>query len=829
MIGTRAERERCTHTRDVLWLCLDEWLEGHDSPGSAAAHWRSLGTDGLGGPSASRPLDPGPAQTTDLAYVIYTSGSTGVPKGVMIEHGAACITLAEVARRWQVRASDRVLALSALSFDLSVFDIFAVLAVGGTIVMPEESQRRDPAAWLRLCGEQAVTLWNSVPALLEMAVESMEGQEPAARRWPGPLRLALLSGDWIPLTLPERLRALARQATVVSLGGATEASIWSIAHDLEGVAPALAATWRSIPYGKALAGQTMQVLRGGDTEGHHDLTPCPPWVTGHIYIGGGGLARGYWGNPEETERRFVRDARTGQRLYDTGDLGRWLPDGTIELLGRADQQVKIQGYRVELGEIEATLAKHPEVSAAAVRVFDGPTGVSKHLVGYLVPRERAEAPSAPLSTGAIGDAPAAEPPAASHGKPVRPELQRWLTHLEFKLARPGQRRWTTPPPQLALPQPGGVGDSASRSLFRRRRTSRWFDQNNALTVEQLGAWLDCLRESADGDAFQREYPSAGSLYAVQTYLYVKPSAVSGLPAGMHYYDPSAHGLVHVERSIALVRELYDPVNRGVFDRAAFALLLVGKLAAVKPLYDDAARDFCLVEAGCMTQLLMTCAPEHRIGVCPIGGLAFDHVRAALDVDEDHVLLHSLLGGALLPVEAATPSVRPPRPRPASVPAAAAAEAPAPARAGEFVDRVRGFARQALPEYLVPARFVVIERLPLSSNGKVDRARLPAPAATAESKSFTPPRTDTEKAVAAMWMELLRLPDLGVHDDFFALGGDSIISVRFINRVRERFHVELPLREFLGAASVESVAGLIERLVIDLVAGLDEDAVQGLLS
>jgi acyl carrier protein/nitroreductase len=303
--------------------------------------------------------------------------------------------------------------------------------------------------------------------------------------------------------------------------------------------------------------------------------------------------------------------------------------------------------------------------------------------------------------------------------------------------------------------------------------------------------------------------------------------VEGLAAGIYYYDPTEHRLVRGEQEVTLVRELYDPVNRSIFDSAAFAVFLIGKLSAITPLYADAGRDFCLIEAGCMTQLLMACAPEHRIGVCPIGGMAFDHVRAAFDVDHDHVLLHSLLGGALLPSAAA---------RPAALGGAVAAAVPAPVAAAgapasvdELIDRVRGFARQMLPEYLVPSRFVVVDDLPLSANGKVDRARLPEPPPQPQAHEAVAPRTDTEKTVAEMWKELLRLPGLGVHDDFFALGGDSIVSVRFVNRVRERFHVELPLRDFLGAATVEKVAALIERTVTDYVRKLDDSQVQGLLS
>ncbi len=154
----------------------------------------------------------------------------------------------------------------------------------------------------------------------------------------------MMSGDWIPVSLPNRLRAASPGAAIYSLGGATEASIWSIFFPIDRVDP----QWTSIPYGTPLRNQTFHVLKP-------DLTRCPVHTCGKLFIGGVGLARDYWRNPEQTDARFIRHPKTGQRLYDTGDLGRYRPDGTIEFLGREDQQVKIRGFRIELGEIEAAL------------------------------------------------------------------------------------------------------------------------------------------------------------------------------------------------------------------------------------------------------------------------------------------------------------------------------------------------------------------------------------------------------------------------------------------------------------------------------------------
>ncbi|MEE1748376.1 non-ribosomal peptide synthetase [Streptomyces sp. JV184] len=307
----------------------------------------------------------------DLAYVIFTSGSTGVPKGVMIDHRGAVNTIQDLNRRFSVGPTDRVLGLSALTFDLSVYDVFGTLAAGGTLVLPSAERSYDPVCWAELVERHGITVWNSVPALMQLWADS--SARPSEER-AGDLRLVLLSGDWIPVALPDAVRARHPRAEVISLGGATEASIWSVHHPIGEVPP----EWTRIPYGKPLANQTLHVL-------DDRFEARPVWATGEIWIGGTGVAKGYWADRERTAERFVPHPETGELLYRTGDLGRYLPDGDIEFLGRRDFQVKINGYRVELGEIAATLERLPGVSRAIARVDTNPATGRRQLVAYAVP------------------------------------------------------------------------------------------------------------------------------------------------------------------------------------------------------------------------------------------------------------------------------------------------------------------------------------------------------------------------------------------------------------------------------------------------------------
>ncbi|MDX7987490.1 amino acid adenylation domain-containing protein [Xenorhabdus sp. 12] len=305
----------------------------------------------------------------DLAYVIFTSGSTGEPKGVMASHRNAANTVFDINHKFHVTEKDTVLSVAPAGFDLSVYDYFGLLGAGGKVVFSMPETANDPKIWLETLIKHQITIWDSVPAPVKVLVDR---NGPALAE--SQLRLILMSGDWIPVDLPERIREMLPHAEIISLGGATEGSIWSIHYPIEEINQ----SWKSIPYGKPLANQTFHVLNNW-------LLPCPKWVTGELYIGGVGVTQGYLGDAEKTALRFITHPVTGERLYRTGDLGRYISGGLIEILGREDNQVKINGYRIELGEIEACLLTHENASHV---VIDAPVHAKtgqRHIVSYVVP------------------------------------------------------------------------------------------------------------------------------------------------------------------------------------------------------------------------------------------------------------------------------------------------------------------------------------------------------------------------------------------------------------------------------------------------------------
>lgn len=282
--------------------------------------------------------EPVKIKSNKSAYVIMTSGTTGTPKGVEICHENAMNTIIDINDKYNMLASDSIIMVSSIDFDLSVYDMFGILSVGGKIITLNEENYKDPDLWLELISKYEVTLWDSVPILFDMLITMAEGRNEQLK-----LKVVMLSGDWINIMLPERFYNRSFDSIVVAMGGATEASIWS---NYLNVPKKIPSNWNSIPYGKALKNQNYRVVDDFDRI-------CPNYVKGELLIGGIGVAKCYRGDEMLTKKKFI--IKDGIRWYRTGDNGRTWNDGTIEFLGRSDKQVKIKGHRIEIGEIENSI------------------------------------------------------------------------------------------------------------------------------------------------------------------------------------------------------------------------------------------------------------------------------------------------------------------------------------------------------------------------------------------------------------------------------------------------------------------------------------------
>ncbi|MGB4400870.1 MAG: amino acid adenylation domain-containing protein [Daejeonella sp.] len=312
--------------------------------------------------------------SNQLAYTIYTSGSTGVPKGVMIEHHSAVNLIEWVNKTFNINTNDRVLFITSMCFDLSVYDIFGLLSAGGAVVIASQQEVIDIEKLKKFLVEYKITFWDSVPTTMNYLVKELKsGKEDFVLN---SLRLVFLSGDWIPIQLPREIKSHFPNARVISLGGATEGTVWSNFYEVE----KLDTSWKSIPYGKPIANNFFYVL-------NEQLSPVPVGVMGDLFIGGVGVAKGYANDPVKTHHSFLEDpfnSKAGGRMYRTGDLGRMMPDGNLEFLGRKDSQIKIRGFRVELGEIENVLNKSSLVNQAVVTARTDADG-NKNLIAFIVP------------------------------------------------------------------------------------------------------------------------------------------------------------------------------------------------------------------------------------------------------------------------------------------------------------------------------------------------------------------------------------------------------------------------------------------------------------
>ncbi|WP_330233066.1 amino acid adenylation domain-containing protein [Nocardia sp. NBC_00508] len=307
-------------------------------------------SDALAGDPLAQPI---PVTGRDLAYVLFTSGSTGVPKGVEVEHGPAANAIIDLAERFGLGESDRSVHLASLEFDLSIFDIFGLLRLGGSAVLVDDRYRRDAHHWADLIRAHEATVLNWVPTQVDMLLHA--GEPDAVRT----VRTVLVGGDWVPAELPSRTAGHIPGVRFASLGGTTENVVHSIVNDL----PDSLGSDGPLAYGIPMRNIHCRVVGSTGAD-------CPDWVPGELWIGGVGVARGYRGDPERTRSRFV--SHEGTRWFRTGDLAYYSPDGVLRFIGRRDNQVKVNGHRIELGEVETALRSLPMVHHAAAGTAGSP-------------------------------------------------------------------------------------------------------------------------------------------------------------------------------------------------------------------------------------------------------------------------------------------------------------------------------------------------------------------------------------------------------------------------------------------------------------------------
>jgi|GEM_PF-192527 len=837
----------------------------------------------------------------DLAYLIYTSGSTGTPKAVMVAHGQLAHTLDGALDTLRFAADDVVASLASVAFDISLLELLCPLVAGGSVRVVPRAEVQDADALVEAVRD--VTVLHAVPALMRQVVDrAADGVLPR-------LRTLLVGGDLVPPDLLEAMRGTFPAARTHVLYGPTEGTIICATWEVPASGPV-----EGHPVGRPLPGVRLRVL---DAHGQ----PVPVSVPGEIGISGGGVTLGYLGRPEQTAAQFV--SRGGERAYRTGDRARWRPDGVLEFLGRVDAQVKVRGFRIEPGEVEAALRASPGVREAVVLAREDVPG-EKRLVAYVVPEgaeaERATEESAVEQVAGwetvfeetYGEGESVEDPTLNltgwnssyTGRPIpEAEMREWVERtverildlrpervleigcgtglLLFRVAPHARHYHGTDFSRVALEFVGRHLKPLPQVRLSVREADRLdglaeeaFDTVVLNSVSQYFPGVDYLLRVLEGAAAVlrpggrifvgdvRSLPLLGAFHAsVEGFRAPDDLPAATLRARVRrgmaeeqellvepaFFEALRARIPRIGRvEVQVKRDGHDnEVSRFRYDAV---LHLDGEAARTEPQVRrwggedvDALRGV-LSESDSGRALAVLGVPDARVA---------PHVRAAELLAGGSVATAGELRAALAN---AGGGVRPEalfiladelgrrvEVRPgaagsldvlfhaagrddAAFPAAEAEPQPWEAYANDpqwgrrmrhLVPALRTGLRDRLPEYMVPSAFVVLEAFPVTSNGKVDRAALPAPDVAGGARAYMPPRTVLEERLAAVWAEVLGVERVGVEESFFDLGGHSLLATQVMSRVREALGVEVPLRALFEAPTV---AGLAERVEAARAAG-----------
>jgi amino acid adenylation domain-containing protein len=861
----------------------------------------------------------------DLAYVIYTSGSTGAPKGAMVEHAGMVNHLWAKVRDLDLGPADIIAQTASQCFDISVWQFLCPLMVGAQVRIYPDDIARDPFRLLERVRGDAVTVWETVPSLLRSLLSIIDDGSTAPPDLPA-LRWLVVTGEALAPELCRHWLALYPHIPIVNAYGPTECSD-DVTHAVFRESPADLV--RNLPIGRPIANTQLYLL---DALGE----PAPVGATGHLHIGGVGVGRGYLGAPGRTAETFLPDpfaTTPGRRMYRSGDLARFQPDGVIEFLGRADHQVKLRGFRIELGEIENVLTEHPWVRDAVAVVHRGDAG-DEGLTAYVVLDDAGSGSSAPgggqserlrdwqavfddmyehaktwsdalyagwassYTGSAIPDAEMAHWrfSTVERIRALRPrrvlEVGCGLGMLLSELAPDCERFCGVDFSQQALDDLRARLDAetpaaAHATLLNRRADDLTnlpdgpFDTIVLNSVAQYFPNLEYLLTVLDG-MFEnlaeggriflgdlRNLPLADALHAhvslaqagadvdlgvlrerirraaaEEGELMLHPAFFQALRARHPRIAAVEIQLKRGDHQNELTRFRYDVILRtdpGCADQDAPLVIdwrgpadletARASLAPGRTILVRGVPNARLAEPIAVLRHLEAAAPDATVGdlraeiaAASLGAIE-PEVFWDLESPSHHVaVLWSRAAGTDgcfdVLIEPRAPAVEacqtPRRPEPAAQRTPhfwrQFANNPMQEKFALHIEpRIKAFLATRLPAHMAPSAFMMLAELPLNRNGKLDRKALPAPERRrSETSGYLEPRTPTEQAIAAIWSDLLGEPLVGRSDNFFEIGGHSLIAVQVLARIRKQFGVDLTIRAFFEHKTVEGLAHEVDQ-------------------
>ena len=750
------------------------------------------------GPKAS-PLDAVHFHPRNLAYVIYTSGSTGRPKGVGIEHRNIVNYVLGVAQRLQLEPGMNCATVSTIAADLGNTVIFPALATGGCVHVISQERTENPDLLAEYFSRESIDVLKIVPSHLA-ALQS--GRNPERIM---PRRRLILGGEASRIEWVAQLRAMAPDCTIYNHYGPTETTVGVLTYRVAAHLPDTQTG--TLPLGRPLPNSCVHILDG-------DGQPVPVGDRGELCIGGNGVARSYLNRPDLSREKFVPDpfsADLTARMYRTGDLARYLQDGNIEFCGRIDDQIKLNGYRVELGEIECALRAQEGVRDTVALAREDDSG-TRQLVAYVVPKRASQAlwgcnPIHILPDGS---------PIAHLNKSETEYIYNEIFVLQAYL-RHG----------ISIRDGDCIIDAGANIGLFTVFANRLARNVRMLSFEPNPAAFSCLKANAEawGTAVKclplglsRENKSAeltffqglsllSGFYADATVEHemVKNYVLNQQPNPSHDEQSAADIGALIDDRLqsrivtAQLRTLSSVIAEEGIDHIDLLKVNVEK-SELDVLMGIAPRDWSRIR-----QLVIEV--DQTANLAPITDLLDQHGFEYL-VEQDPVLRNTELCyvyairpsdlGRLVRQQSADAHLR------ALPPASEEILTPA---------LLRNHLKVRLPQYMIPSAFILMEKFPLTSNGKIDRKAFPA----FSSEKMPPahasvaPQTDTQRELAVIWAELLKLESVGIEDDFFDLGGHSLLAIRAVSRIRDRFEVNLSLRNLLESPTVGGLARVIDGL------------------
>lgn len=735
------------------------------------------------------------AGAENLAYVIYTSGSTGMPKGVAIEHRQLTNYVRGIMKKLKVEGACSFATVSTFAADLGLTMVFPALCSGGALHIISQERSTDADALAEYFSSQAIDYLKIVPSHLA-ALMSCPNPERVL-----PLRQLVVGGEASHWALIDKVKQCAPQLRVLNHYGPTETTVGALTFEVESDAQ----TCATVPIGTPLNNVQAYLLNAA-------LEPVPIGVTAELFIGGAGVARGYLGEAAQTAEKFIPDPFSTEqpgRLYRTGDIGRYSSDGSIEFLGRADQQVKVRGYRIELGEIKASLGQHPAIADAAVVVREDNPG-EKRLVAYIVPARGYASATTDTHLHTL-----------PNGLSVFYINKNEVEHLYRELFED----------QLYLSHGISLHDGdcvfdvgANIGIFTlfaqhaRQNLKTYAFEPNPVAFDKLR--LNMERYGLQTHLFQCGLSDQEKL--AQFTFYPQASVMSGF-----YPDTSE------EKQLFKTFMLNQPSKTGDDQRVE-----LGEFADELTEARFASEDFT-----CALKTVSQIIGEHKIDridllkidvekseVDVLKGIAEDDWnkirQIVIEVHDLEQRVESTLGllrrhgfnvqeaelveGTGVYNYFAT---RPPIQASSNGDGKVDVSRPLPVINSFSLGpaELQLYLRQRLPEYMIPTAFCLLDELPITVNGKLDTKALPVPemASSHLDASAGLPRSPVEQILLDTWTELLAVGQLGINDNFFSLGGHSLLATRVISRLRVLFQIELPLRTLFDHPTVATLAGQVE--------------------